>query len=414
MKTEIITIGDELLIGQTADTNGQWMARQLTALGLEVQRITTVSDQTAAIVSVMEQALDRSAMIFVTGGLGPTRDDVTGQAITRFFNVRWKEDEQVYRRMQQYLAERGYRMSDINAQQAQIPEGSRIYINQVGTAPGIELDKGGVRFFFMPGVPAEMRQMMRQAILPAVQGIGLEDFYEQQILVTQGIPEAHLAERLKSLEQQLPARMQLAYLPSGGLVKLRLSGRSGDAGELRQTLDAHFSRLKDVAGRYVVYTGDQPPEEMLGQMLAANHQWVSTAESCTGGEIAGRITSVPGSSRYFAGSLVAYSNSIKQRILGVSSDLLSDHGAVSQPVVEAMASKALELFQTDYAIAVSGIAGPSGGTPQKKVGTTWIAVAGRDHTTSRLYHFGSQRDLNVHKAANTALVMLIRMIGNEI
>lgn len=414
MKTEIITIGDELLIGHTADTNAQWMARYLTDHGHRVQRITSLPDSPGDIVSELESAKDRSEAVMVTGGLGPTRDDVTRRAIGQFFDVQWQMNQQVYRRLETYLAERGYGVSSLNREQAKTPEGARVFLNRVGTAPGLGMEKDGCHFYFMPGVPAEMRHLMEMAVVEELNQLGRDECYRYKIIVTQGLPEAHLAERLKDYEKNLSDQLDLAYLPGSGLVRIRLSGRGMEEKQLIQLLDQKTSELEAVISPYIVHMGDQSLEQLIGQKLAGMNRSLATAESCTGGSIAQRITSVPGSSRYFKGSAVAYSNDIKMRLLGVAGPTLKEHGAVSRQVVEEMAQGALDLFQTDFAVAVSGIAGPSGGNAQKGVGTTWIAVAGEKRVISRWFVFGSNRVLNIQKATNTALVLLKKFIWGEI
>jgi len=414
MKTEIITIGDELLIGQIPDTNAQWMASRLTAEGFDVQRITSLPDRVDDIVQCFRDASARSGLVFITGGLGPTDDDVTRQAISRFFQVEWEMNADVYARLKDYLAMRGYEVSRINREQAKTPKDSRVFVNQTGTAPAISLEKSRCRFYFMPGVPPEMRQLMNQSILPDANSLYNQHFYISEYLLTQGIPEAHLAEKLKEFEQNLPQPFKLAYLPGEGLVWLRLSGR----GEQRKPLEEPFreilGELQDLLYGFLVHTGNESPEELVGRLLAARGLTLSTAESCTGGMIAQSVTSIPGCSRYFKGSVVAYDNAIKNHLLGVSGEILRDHGAVSQPVVKQMARGILKLHDTDFSLATSGIAGPGGGTTEKPVGTTWIAVASRERVITRQFHFGDNRRLNIRKATNTALVMLKKMILKEI
>ena len=414
MKAEIITIGDELLIGQTANTNAQWMAQKLSDLGLQVLHITTISDELRWISQALEQAHKRADIVLVTGGLGPTRDDVTRKAISGFFKVDWKMHPEVYRRLENYLAERGYGVSELNKNQAMTPEGARVFINRVGTAPGMGLDKSGCRFYFMPGVPAEMRALMETHIIPDVKSQGGKNHFLYKIILTQGLPEAHLADKLKDFERRLPSAMMLAYLPEGGMVRLRLGCRGTDKARLQQELGQWLNELTGLIAPYIVHIGDEPLEALIGQLLNQHHWTLATGESCTGGAIAQRITSVSGSSRYYKGSVVAYSNEIKMRLLGVAASTLEQHGAVSKPVVMEMARGAIHAFQTDCAVAVSGIAGPTGGTPDKSVGTTWIAVASPEKTHAQVFHFGSHRELNIRKASNTALVLLKRLITHEI
>jgi nicotinamide-nucleotide amidase len=413
MKTEILTIGDELLIGQVADTNARFMAEELTLNGFEVSRITSIGDKEEHLLEFLVEAGGRADFIFVTGGLGPTEDDITRQVISRFFNCEWETDQKLLARISEYLASRGYSLTSLNRKQARVPRESKIFINSVGTAPGIWMKKNETHYIFMPGVPFEMQQLMKQAIVPKLKHQFIKDFYKYQTIITQGLPEAYLSEKLKNWEASLPGNLGLAYLPSPGMVRLRISGRSSDEESLKNQLEEQVTKLKKLIPDYMVHIGNDSFEAILGNLLRSSGKTISTAESCTGGDIAAKIVSIPGSSEYFKGSVVAYSNAIKTEMLGVMEQTLSGHGAVSQPVVKEMAEGVLKLYQTDYSVAVSGIAGPSGGTKEKPVGLTWIAVASHEKTIAKSYFFGNKRDVNIQKATNTALNMLRKMILNE-
>ena len=410
MRTEIITIGDEMLIGQIADTNARFMASELSVNGFEVNRITSLGDKESDIVGCLEEAAERSAFVFVTGGLGPTEDDITRQAITRFFGCRWEENQDVLERIRDYLLERGYDLTRLNREQAKTPVGSKIFINPTGTAPGIWMKKKSTHYIFMPGVPFEMQRLMKESIVPELRSTFIQKSYKYKNIVTQGLPEAYLAEKLKDWQGKLPENLSLAYLPTPGIIKLRLSGRGDDAELLEKILNEKVEELRNIIPDYLVHVGDETLEELIGELLVSRGQTVATAESCTGGSIASRIVSVSGSSSYFTGSVVAYSNAVKMQMLGVSQETLDHYGAVSQGVVEEMASGVMNLYDTDYAVSVSGIAGPTGGTKEKPVGLTWIAAANRDEIMARKFFFGSNRAVNIEKATNTALNMLRQMI----
>ncbi len=412
MKTEIITIGDEMLIGQIADTNAQFMTSELSVNGFDVQRITSVGDKESEIVEGLEEAGDRSGFVFVTGGLGPTADDITRLAITRFFDCRWEENPAVLERIKEFLSERGYDLTHLNREQAKTPVGSKIFVNPTGTAPGIWMKKTRTHYIFMPGVPFEMRRLMKELIVPELKHTFVQKSYQHKNIITQGLPEAYLAEKLKDWQKNLPDNLALAYLPTPGIIRLRLSGRDDDPEILNKHMNEKVEELKKIIPDYLVHVGDETLEELIGELLMSKGQTAATAESCTGGSIASRIVSVSGSSRYFSGSVVAYSNEVKMKILGIRRKTLDQYGAVSQAVVEEMVSGIMNLYNTDYAVSVSGIAGPTGGTKEKPVGLTWIAAANRDTIMARKFLFGSNRAVNIEKATNTALNMLRKSILN--
>lgn len=410
MKTEIITIGDEILIGQIADTNAQFMASELSLNGFDVHRIMSVGDKEQDIVQCLEEASKRSDFVFISGGLGPTKDDITRTAITRFFNCQWEENQAMLDRIKKFLAERGYDLTRLNREQSKTPRGSKIFINQMGTAPGIWMTHNYTHFVFMPGVPFEMRRLMKESIVPEFRHAFIQKSYQHKNIITQGLPEAYLAEKLKVWQESLPDNLALAYLPSPGIIKLRLSGQDKDPKLLNQTLEEKINELNDIIPDYLVHVGNETLEELVGQLLVSRGQTISTAESCTGGNIASRIVSLSGSSRYFKGSVVAYSNDVKTQMLGVNHETLREKGAVSREVVEEMAAGIMERYNTDYAVAVSGIAGPGGGTEEKPVGLTWIAATSNQQIIARKYLFGRNRATNIEKATNTALNMLRKLI----
>ena len=407
MFCEIISIGDELLIGQVVNTNAAWMATQLNAAGIEVIRITTVADQSARIQSALEEASRRAEVIITTGGLGPTRDDITKTTLCEYFNSRLVYDDAVFSHIEDLFAGRGLTLSELNRHQAYVPENCTVLPNMNGTAPGMWFEKEDRIYVSLPGVPFEMKPLIAEEVIPRISA----RFPDRSAIVhrtvyTQGIPESALAQRIESWEESLPGKIKLAYLPRAGMVRLRLTATGSSKEELNRLIDEALERLTLLLPGEVFGENEQNLESVIGQLLRDKGQTVSTAESCTGGAIARMITSIPGSSTYFKGSIVAYSNVVKEKMLGVRHALLVEHGAVSEPVVRAMAEGAKKQLDTDYAIATSGVAGPGGGSEEKPVGTTWIAVSTPGRTITEKHLFGKNRERNIQRAAFTALNML--------
>jgi nicotinamide-nucleotide amidase len=413
MLAEIITIGDELLIGQVVDTNSAWMAEALNGIGISVVQITSVSDQEQAIIQALDQAALRAELILVTGGLGPTRDDLTKNTLTDYFEGKLIRNDEALGMIKEFLISRGVELSELNLQQAMVPDNCTVIPNRWGTAPGMWFRKNGRDFISMPGVPYEMKGMMTGFIFPELRKKFDLPVILHRTIVTQGIPESHLARLLQEYEDTLSGEVSLAYLPSPGMVRLRLSLTGSDKNKTEETMNYEVERLLKIVSEYVVNTSDEKLEKTVGELLYKKSKTLSVAESCTGGMIAHLITSVPGSSRYFTGSVVAYSNEIKEKILGVSKESLESSGAVSEKVVREMAAGALELFGTDYSIATSGIAGPEGGTAEKPVGMVWISVASLNRIMADKFHFGNMRDTNIQKASLAALNMLRKLILYE-
>lgn len=413
MKSEIITIGDEILIGQVADSNSAWMAKALNGVGIKIDRITTISDNSKAIKDSLNEAVDRADLILITGGLGPTRDDITKNVLTEYFGSKLIRDEKVLLKIKEFLALRGVEPSDLNLSQALLPDNCVAIPNHYGTASGMWFKKNGKDIIAMPGVPYEMKSMMTDHILPELRKKYDLPVIIHKTVITHGIPESHLARLLSDFEQNLTGGMKLAYLPSPGLVRLRLSitGRPKEKTEKRIAIA--LDELMKLLPEYITGLEDEKIEQVVGEILVEKGSTLATAESCTGGNIAHLITSVPGSSRYFAGSVIAYSNDIKERILGVKKETLENSGAVSESVVKEMATGIRKLYRSNYAIATSGIAGPDGGSAEKPVGTTWIAVASGRQVLAEKYMFGNVRSANIQKASLTALNMLNKLIQRE-
>lgn len=406
MDVEIITIGTELLIGQVVDTNSAWMGTQLNLAGFDVTRKTTIPDTAMAITSAISEALDRVAIVLVTGGLGPTKDDITKHVLCELFNTQLVFDQAVYEDVERLLKGRVAQINELNRSQAMVPRDCTIIRNPVGTAPILWFNRQGKMLVAMPGVPSEMQQAMEHEVIPRLkQQFATGVILHKTILVGQ-LPESVLAERIAQWEEQLNPALTLAYLPSPATVRLRLTAKGDDAQELSQLIEAAVAELQPLIGEYIYGSGEVQPQTEIGRILTQWHQTLSVAESCTGGYMAHLLTGVPGSSCYFKGGIVAYSNEVKIGLLGVEPAVLERHGAVSQPVVEQMALGAQRALQTDYAIATSGIAGPSGGSVDKPVGTVWMAWATPEGVFSKKFQFGTIRERNILRSGETALILL--------
>jgi nicotinamide-nucleotide amidase len=408
VKAEIITIGDELLNGQVVDTNSAWIARHMGALHIPVVHITSISDKEHAIKNALRQAEERADVIIMTGGLGPTRDDVTKAAVADYFGTTLVRNEAVLAHVESIFRLKAKKMMPaMNIGQADVLANASVLFNDVGTAPGMAVERDGKYFAFLPGVPFEMKFLMENRVLPTLRETHKSDvFVYNTYLLTVGIGESHLAEQIADIEDALPPFITLAYLPRIGMVRLRFTGEGSDIEALTNTTDSFKKQVVERVRDYVVSTDNRSFEEVLVQTFTAAGVTLSTAESCTGGSISAQITAVPGASRMFQGAAVVYSNQAKMDILGVSPDTLVQYGAVSEPTVKEMAEGAKRVFGTDYAIATSGIAGPGGGTETKPVGTVCIAVAGRSETRTQTFHFKNDRAINIERTVIAALTML--------
>jgi len=407
VKVEIITIGDEILIGQIVDTNSAWMATELNKSGFELAQITSVHDNAVHIVESLNMALKRADVVLFTGGIGPTNDDITKQTLSAYFGSKLVFDESVLENINRLFATRiNFVMNDLTRAQAMVPDNCTVIQNVVGTAPVTWFEKEGKVIVSMPGVPYEMKHAMSTEIIPRLQTHFKTPVILHKTVQVFGFPESTLALKIADWEQELPEYIGLAYLPNSGIIKLRLSGMTDDMLGLEFSMNQQVDKLSQILGNAIVATEDIPIEQLVGNILAGQGKMVATAESCTGGNIARSFTSIPGSSQFFKGSIVAYSNELKTDLLQVSKDDLEENGAVSRQVVEQMAQGVRKLLKTDVSIATSGIAGPGGGTVEKPVGTVWIAVCSEDTMISREFHFGSLREQNILRASQAALLML--------
>jgi nicotinamide-nucleotide amidase len=405
MLAEIVTIGDELLIGQVVDTNSAWMAEQLNVIGIKVHQITSISDDQQHILTTLKEASERAQLILITGGLGPTKDDITKQTLCKFFGSSLVFNEKAYKNVEKLFSARGVAVTELNRLQAMVPGHCRVVTNPNGTAPCMWFEKDGCNYISMPGVPFEMKAIMELEIIPQLLN-KLNRVIIHRTILTEGVGESFLASLIEPWEDSLPSYIKLAYLPQPGMVRLRLTAYGTDRNLLQEAIDKAEKELYTFAGKFIFGFDNDTMESVVGQLLRNKGMTLSTAESCTGGNIAQLITSIAGSSDYFKGSVVAYSNEIKEKFLGVPHQLLVEHGAVSEQTVIAMAEGIRTRFVTDFAIAVSGIAGPGGGKEEKPVGTTWIAVATPTETIAGKFLFGDHRGRNIRKASIAALNML--------
>ncbi|MEO5571978.1 MAG: competence/damage-inducible protein A [Bacteroidia bacterium] len=411
MNAEIITIGDELLIGQVVDTNSAWMAQKLNDIGIDVKQITSVSDNEQHIINTLDQSRARAEIILLTGGLGPTKDDITKNTLCNYFKTKLVFDEKAFAAVEHQFKMRGKEVTAVNRKQAELPASCTPVYNQNGTAAGMWFEKDGKHFISMPGVPHEMKAMMENDVLPVLQKKLKTPFIYHKTILTQGAGESFLADLIEKWEDNLPPHIKLAYLPAPGAVRLRLTAK-GDSEKIKTEVAELVEKVKPIIRNYIYGYDKDTLEEVVGNLLREKKQTVATAESCTGGYIAHLITCVAGSSDYYFGSIVSYADRIKENFLDVDADLLRRHGAVSEQVVLAMAKNVKEKFGTDYSIAVSGIAGPLGAVENKPVGTVWIAIASPGEVSAKSFLFGNHRMRNIHVSAITALNMLRKKISD--
>ncbi|MCU0409152.1 MAG: competence/damage-inducible protein A [Bacteroidales bacterium] len=406
MKASIITIGDELLIGQTIDTNSAWIGAELSALGFDVCRITSIHDRRDDILEALDEAGRISDLALITGGLGPTSDDITKQTLCEYFETRLVPDARVLDMIEAMLQRRKMPINDNNRRQAEVPENCTVLTNAAGTAPGMWFERKGRIFISMPGVPNEMKYIMNTHVLPELSKRFRSQVIIHRNIMTYGTYEARLAELLHDFESELPASVKLAYLPSYGVIKLRLTATGKDRNELSSEIEKQAGKLYETIPEFIYGENEETLEIVIGRLLKHRTMSLATAESCTGGEISRLITSVAGSSAWFRGGVVAYDNSVKKDILEVREETLVKHGAVSREVAEEMAEGARRVLAADFAVAVTGIAGPDGGSEAKPVGTVWIAVSSAGGTVSGMKVFGTERLANIRRASLAALNLL--------
>lgn len=413
MLAEIITIGDEILIGQIVDTNSAFIAQKLNAIGIQVKQISSVSDNRQHILNALAEAHQRADIVLITGGLGPTKDDITKKTLAEYFGVGLVENkdalqnvERIFRRLRDVSEP----LLEVNRQQAFVPENCEVILNANGTAPGMWFNRLGKIYMSMPGVPHEMMYMMEEGVIPKLKLTFNLPFIIHKTILTVGEGESYLAEKIADIENDLPSYIKLAYLPKLGQVRLRLSGYGEDEALLKNKVESFARRIVERVGRSVVAEEDITLEKAILNYMAEKELTLSTAESCTGGYIAHLITQHAGSSKVFFGGAVSYSYELKESILGVKNETLWQYGAVSKETVTEMVQGALLNFKSDYAVAVTGIAGPDGGTPEKPVGTVWIGVANAQKTITKKFQFGNKRLQNIERTAIAALNMLYLLL----
>ena len=410
MKAIIITIGDELLIGQVINTNSAWLAAELTSIGFTVIEHISIADQRDSITATLDRCIPDNDLLIFTGGLGPTTDDITKKVLAEYFETSLALSETALMHIEGLIKNAGFSMNNSNRNQAMLPEAAEILINNYGTAPGMLFERDGKLIISLPGVPREMKGIYHDHIKTLLEKrFELPNIIYKTVMLT-GIAEARLAEKLSGWEEKLPGNISLAYLPSPGQLRLRLGICSDDKATAAAMLEKEIEGLHGIVSKYIYGYDNETLESVVGKMISERDGYLVTAESCTGGAIAGRITSIPGCSAWFKGGTVAYSNEVKTSVLGVNPETLRNHGAVSAETVEEMAEGVQKIFGGDYAIATSGIAGPDGGTEDKPVGTVWIAAAGPGFIETKKFVFGRERSMNITRSSAAALELLRRAI----
>ena len=406
MKAEIITIGDEILIGQIIDTNSAWIAEQLNTAGFTVLRKFSIGDDRTEIRDTINEALHRSEAVIVTGGLGPTKDDITKLTLAEMFGGGMVRDEETYERNRRILEARGIEYNDLNKGQSLVPAQATVLQNLHGTAPGLWFERDGHVLVSLPGVPFEMKELMNGEVLPRLEKRFRHGKVIHKTAITFGLAESVLAATISDWEDALPDYLHLAYLPSPAQIRLRLSAYDIEGREEAAEIDRQFATLEKLIPEHFIGYGDDTLASVTAATLSSRGNTLAVAESCTGGALSACFTSMPGASEYFLGSVVSYSNEVKASVLGVSRADLAAYGAVSEQVARQMAEGVRRLCGSDYALATTGVAGPSGGSPDKPVGTVWIALATPDGTTARLFTFAKLRAQNIERASANAINML--------
>ena len=411
MRAEIITIGDELLIGQVVDTNSAWMAKRLNECGIELFQVTSVHDNREHIIAALDEAFGRADIVLTTGGLGPTKDDITKHVLCEYFGTHLIEDMRVRAHIRELYKERPDVLNRLTATQWLVPESAEILPNRVGSAPLMIFHKGEKLLASMPGVPYEMKIAMDEQILPYIQqsvSRNQQSVILHRTLQVTGIPESSLAILLEDYENDMPSDLHLAYLPKDGIIRLRLSSYGGMT---KEEMEAWFDRLKELTKDYLIADTEEPLEVIVGKLLKEKGATIATAESCTGGKLASLLNKHAGSSSFYWGSVVSYDNSVKEQILNVPAEMIKTHGVVSEEVVRVMAESVRKLIGTDYGIATSGIAGPSGGSEEKPVGNVWMAWATPKGTYAECFHLGKLREQITDRACMKALIGLLKILN---
>ena len=413
MLAEIITIGDEILIGQIVDTNSAWISQKLNDAGIRVKQISSVSDDREHILEALSLASGRADLIIITGGLGPTKDDITKKTLARYFNTGYRCDQESLENVKNIFAKYKRPVLEVNIRQADVLENCITLQNKNGTAPGMWIEHQDKIYVSLPGVPFEMMYLMEEEVIPKVISKFKLPVISHHTILTAGIGESILADEISDIEDSLPAHIKLAYLPKLGVVRLRLSGYADHKEELEVEISAIMKEIVARIPDYVIAEADLTLEKSILDFMQARKLTLSVAESCTGGALSHTITRNPGSSAVFLGGAITYSNNLKETVVGVSSQTLQQFGAVSEQTVLEMASGAIKAFKSDYSIAVSGVAGPDGGTEDKPVGTVWIAIANSKKAKGKKYQFGNKRIQNIERSVTSALIMLFKLLKED-
>jgi nicotinamide-nucleotide amidase len=411
IRATVLTIGEEILYGHILDTNANYISNALSDVGIKVVMHLSVGDIYEDILEALEVAGSKSDIVLITGGIGPTNDDITKKCLSDYFNSEIKLNQKVLNELSAYFEKRGFPFTERNQKQAYLPDNAVIIPNRMGTAPGMWFEKDNRIFISMPGVPHEMRHLVEEEVIPRLTGTFKTSIIYHKLIMTAGLGESWLAEKIEKWENSLPDWLSLAYLPSYGQVKLRLTARGQDKQVLIKGMESYIHSLNKYIGQYIYGEDGETIQEAIGKKLISNRQTLAIAESCTGGYISHLITSVPGSSAYYKGGVVAYNNSIKEGTIKVKHETLQKYGAVSEETVKEMAEGIRRRFKTDYAIATSGIAGPGGGTPEKPVGTVWIAISGLDGCTTKKLTILKDRSSNIKYSSVQTLVLLWQRIS---
>lgn len=413
MKYSIIAIGDELLIGQVTDTNSGWIAREMSVYGWELQKVQVVPDNADAIKKAIDIAFGESDVVLATGGLGPTKDDITKTTLCDYFGGELIFDDATLANVLEVVEKRHLKLNEYTRNQAYVPSSGKVVQNEVGTAPILWFEKDEKVLVSMPGVPFEMQHMMKKVLIPKFVKKTHDNMHLQyRTFIVIDIIESLLAMQLDGFEKELPEYMHLAYLPTPGLIRLRLTGACEDESLLSANMDKFSAKLHELVGDKIICDEDMPLAQILGKKLLEKGMTVASAESCTGGNIAHEITRIAGSSSYFKGSVVSYANEVKINVLNVSSADIDVHGVVSEPVVQQMVNGVCKVMNTDCAISTSGIAGPGGAEPGKPVGTVWIAAKAADNVVSQCFHFPGDRERVINRATNEGMKLLLKLLND--
>jgi len=409
-QAELISIGDELLIGQVVNTNAAWMAERLNLIGIPVVQATTIGDDAATIKKTIQESFERADIVLITGGLGPTKDDITKKTLAEFYQSGWKHDIEVENHVRAMFEKRGYTLSDVNLAQADLPEKCTVLMNKMGTAPGMWFEENEKILVSMPGIPYEMKYLMEVEVIPRIQSKFGNQIIVHRTVLTQGVGESVIAAQIEDWENALPRYMKLAYLPSPGCVRLRLSAFGNNQETIKNQVDAQVALLYDMIGDLIFGEGIETLPSVIHQIFKSKNLTLSTAESCTGGLLAQKITALEGASIFFKGAAIVYSNEMKVKLIGVNSETIEKFGAVSQETVQEMLTGALKTFESDYAIATSGFAGPVGGNELNPVGTIYIGIANDQKTIIKKLQLGNNRERNIEIASLSALQLLRKFI----